>query len=126
MVAVSICDFTLWPDAERDAARQPRVPRVSRWRMTEQASGARSLGQVPYVFMELPKLGAHVTDTHNERWAALFASAPDLTPEGMAAVPLSEAKREARELAACADVAQLDAWFSRAITAATLAAVFDA
>ncbi len=98
VVAVSICDFTLWPDDERDAASAPRVPLVSRWRMTERASGLRALGQVQYVFMELPKLGDHVPGTANERWAALFTSASDLTPEGMAAVPLSDAQREALEL----------------------------
>jgi predicted transposase/invertase (TIGR01784 family) len=99
VVAVSVCDFTLWPDAERDDLALPRVPLVSRWRMMERASGAHSLGQVQYVFMELPKLGDHVPGTTNERWAALFTSAPDLTPEGMASIPLTEAQREALELA---------------------------
>jgi predicted transposase/invertase (TIGR01784 family) len=99
VVAVSICDFTLWPDAERDAAALPAVPLVSRWSMTERLSGARGLGQVQYVFMELPKLGDHVPGTANERWAALFASAPELAPESMASVPLTDAQREALELA---------------------------
>ena len=99
VVAVSICDFTLWPDAERDAAALPAVPLVSRWSMTERLSGARGLGQVQYVFMELPKLGDHVPGTANERWAALFSSAPELAPESMASVPLTDAQREALELA---------------------------
>ncbi len=34
VVAVSICDFVLWPDAERDGAGQMRVPLVSRWSIT--------------------------------------------------------------------------------------------
>ncbi len=99
VVAVSICDFTLWPDEARDAEGKARVPLVSRWRMTERASGAHDLGQVLYVFMELPKLGDAVPDTANERWATLFTSAPDLTPEGVAHVPLNAAQREALELA---------------------------
>ncbi len=99
VMAVSICDFTLWPDAERDVARQPRVPLVSRWSMSEHASGARSMGQVQYVFMELPKLGDHVPDSANERWAALFAHAQDLEPGDVKGVPLTEAQREALDLA---------------------------
>ena len=45
VVAVSICDFVLWPDAERDAANASRVPLVRRWSMAEQASGHRALGR---------------------------------------------------------------------------------
>jgi len=99
VMAVSICDFVLWPDAERDAGALPRVPLVSRWSMAEHASGARSLGQVQYVFMELPKLGDHVPDSANEHWAALFSHAPDLDARQLADVPLSAAQREALELA---------------------------
>ncbi|MFO0604504.1 MAG: Rpn family recombination-promoting nuclease/putative transposase [Polyangiales bacterium] len=99
VVAVSICDFVLWSDAERDAAGAPRVPLVSRWSMAEQASGARSLGQLQYVFVELPKLGDHMPDTTNERWAALFAHAQDLEPRSVQDVPLTAAQREALELA---------------------------
>ncbi len=99
VMAVSICDFTLWPDAERDAASQPRVPLVSRWSMSEHASGARSMGQVQYVFMELPKLGDHVPGSANERWAALFSHAQDLEPRDVEGVSLTEAQREALDLA---------------------------
>ena len=99
VVAVSICDFVLWPDAERDAANAPRVPLVSRWSMAEQASGHRALGQVQYVFVELPKLGDEVPDSTNERWAALFAHAQDLEPRSLVDVPLTSAQREALELA---------------------------
>ncbi len=99
VVAVSICDFVLWPDTERDAAMAPRVPLVSRWSMAEQASGHRSLGQVQYVFVELPKLGDEVPDSINARWAALFAHAQDLEPRSLDDVPLTMAQREALELA---------------------------
>jgi flagellar biosynthesis GTPase FlhF len=99
VVAVSICDFVLWPDAERDAAKASRVPLVSRWSMAEQASGHRSLGQVQYVFVELPKLGDDVPDNTNERWAAIFAHAQDLEPRSLDDVPLTAAQREALELA---------------------------
>ncbi|MFO0624954.1 MAG: PD-(D/E)XK nuclease family transposase [Polyangiales bacterium] len=99
VVAVSICDFVLWPDAERDAANASRVPLVSRWSMAEQASGHRALGQVQYVFAELPKLGDEVPDSPNERWAAFFAHAQDLEPRSLVDVPLTSAQREALELA---------------------------
>ena len=89
----------LWPDAERDAATAPRVPLVSRWSMAEHASGHRALGQVQYVFVELPKLGDEVPDSTNERWAALFAHAQDLEPRSLVDVPLTTAQREALELA---------------------------
>src|SRR5262249_29869474 len=35
VVAISICDFELWPDTKQDAAGAPRVPMVSRWCMAE-------------------------------------------------------------------------------------------
>ena len=99
VMAVSICDFVLWPDSEREAAGVPCVPLVSRWSMAEHVSGARALGQVQYVFMELPKLGDHVPGSANERWAALFAHAQELEPRHVADVPLTAAQREALELA---------------------------
>jgi predicted transposase/invertase (TIGR01784 family) len=99
VMAVSICDFVLWPDAERDATGLARVPLVSRWSMAEHVSGARALGQVQYVFMELPKLGSTVPGSANEQWAALFAHAQDLEPHHVEGVALTEAQREALELA---------------------------
>ena len=99
VVAVSICDFELWPDAVRDAEGAPRVPLVSRWSMAEQTSGARALGQVQYAFLELGKFHGQHPATTNERWAALFTSAPILKPEDVAHEPLTEAQREALELA---------------------------
>ena len=66
VVAVTVCDFELWPDAAQDAQAQPRIPLVSRWSMAERASGAAGpgLGQVQYVFCELPKLGARPPATY--------------------------------------------------------------
>jgi hypothetical protein len=39
VVAISICDFELWPDAEQRAQGLPLVPMLSRWNMTERKSG---------------------------------------------------------------------------------------
>ena len=99
VVAVSICDFVLWPDAVQDAAGLPRVPLASRWSMAEETRGARALGQVQYAFLELKKFHGQHPETNNERWAALFTSAPILKPEDVAHEPLTEAQREALELA---------------------------
>ncbi len=99
VVAVSICDFELWPDKERDAQGQARVPLASRWRMAERASGAESLGQVQYVFLELPKLGDRRPATSVELWATLFVAGPLLTPEDLEREPFSAAQREAMSLA---------------------------
>jgi hypothetical protein len=99
VVAVSICDFELWPDTLRDAEGAPRVPMVSRWSLSEHASGVRALGQVQYVFLELKKFHGQHPETNNERWAALFAAAPILKPEDVAHEPLTDAPREALELA---------------------------
>jgi hypothetical protein len=41
VVGITICDFVLWPDTE---AR--RLPMLTRWRMTEQQTGAKELGQI--------------------------------------------------------------------------------
>jgi predicted transposase/invertase (TIGR01784 family) len=79
VVAISICDFELWPDAEQDAQKRPRVPMLSRWNMTERASGNHGLLQVQYAFLELPKLPAHKPATGVELWAWLFVHAPELT-----------------------------------------------
>jgi predicted transposase/invertase (TIGR01784 family) len=109
VIGVSICDFELWPDAEQDAARQPRVPLVSRWKQTEKLGASNQMEQVSYVFVELPKVpeeGPLRTDA--ERWAWLFrqgsklSSLPgELSPEQKEAMMLadrtawSEAKTEA-------------------------------
>jgi len=53
IVGITICDFELWPDGG-----ERRIPMLSRWRMTEQQTGARGLGQIWLVFLELPKYDA--------------------------------------------------------------------
>lgn len=94
VVAISICDFELWPDAQQDKAKLPRVPMLSRWTLTERGSGHEALLQVQYAFLELPKLPAHPPGA--ERWAWLFVHAPELSD-----VPpdLPDPYREALKLA---------------------------
>jgi hypothetical protein len=99
VVAVSICDFSLWSDADQDADGAPRVPLVSHWRMTERTAGATALGQVEYLFCELPKLGPREPVTAAERWAAIFVAAPLLTPDDVARIPFTSAQRHALDLA---------------------------
>jgi hypothetical protein len=92
VVAISICDFALWPDTEQDAQGLPRVPMLSRWNMTEQTSGnngkSHGLLQVQYAFLELPKLPPARPASGAGLWAWLFVHAPNLTqmpldlPEG--------------------------------------------
>ena len=80
VVAISICDFTLWPDADQDAASLPRVPMISRWNMAERGSGNQGLLQVQYAFLELPKLSTQGSDaTGAALWAWLFVHAAELT-----------------------------------------------
>src|SRR5882672_581117 len=38
VVAISICDFELWPDALQRTQGLPPVPMLSRWNMTERSS----------------------------------------------------------------------------------------
>lgn len=99
VVAVSICDFELWPDAEQRVRGAPNVPLCSRWRMRE-ASGAEGLGQVQYVFLELPKLGDRVPVTAVDWWASLFRLAPHLKREQVErSQEINAAQRRALELA---------------------------
>lgn len=75
VVAISICDFVLWPEA----AGEPKVPLVSHWRMQERHGGRRGLGQVQYVFVELPKLpDGRPPEDVPEEWAYVFRKAPQL------------------------------------------------
>ena len=111
VVAISICDFVLWPDAEQDSAGRPRIPMLSRWSMTERASGNDGLLQVQYAFLELPKLPSRRPETAGaDLWAWLFVHAPELT-EVPADLPPG-AYREAVELAnqATFSPAELDAY----------------
>ncbi len=99
VVAVSICNFALWPDAERLRQGKMLIPMLSRWRMQEVHSGANDeLGQLHYVFLELGKLREE--DAKKSRagaWAWLFVEAPRLGafPSGLP----SEAHKRALELA---------------------------
>ena len=69
VIAVSICDFLLWPDAEGTAA----VPLVSHWRLQEQHGGRLGLSQVQYVFVELPKFPLDRDPSGLvEEWAYVF------------------------------------------------------
>ncbi len=99
VVAVTVCDFELWPDAAQRAAGAPEVPMLSHWRMTERLSGAPGIPQVEYVFCELPKLGERRPATVAERWVGLFNAAPLLDAETVAREPFTDAQREALSLA---------------------------
>ena len=80
VVAVSICDFDLWPDREQDKQGLPRVPMLSRWNMAERASANHGLLQVQYAFLELPKMPARRPELPGaDLWAWLFVHAPELT-----------------------------------------------
>lgn len=114
VVAISICDFALWPDAKQDAAGLPRVPMLSRWNMSERNSRAPGLLQVQYAFLELPKLPPGPPRTPTELWAWLFVHAKRLTaypdlPQGP--------YREVLEMANEASFTQLehDAYFKAAV-----------
>jgi len=99
VVAISICDFILWPDAEQEDAKLPRIPMLSRWNMTEQASGNRGLLQVQYAFLELPKLPEGRPETGAALWAWLFVHAPELTeiPSDLPPGPYRDAVELANE-----------------------------
>jgi len=111
VVAISICDFVLWPDAEQDAAKLSRVPMLSRWNMTERGSGNHGLLQVQYAFLELPKLPPRRPETPGaDLWAWLFVHAPELTevPADLPPGPHREAVELANE--ATFTQAELDAY----------------
>lgn len=100
VVAVSICDFVLWGDAEQDAKKEPRVPLLSRWKMRERAGAEGGLGQIQYVFLELPKLGDRAPQGAVEWWASLFRVAPELRREEVAATTeITDAQRKALSFA---------------------------
>jgi hypothetical protein len=111
VVAISICDFELWPAARQTAQGLPPVPMLSRWNMTERHSGNHGLLQVQYAFLELPKLPAAKPQTEGaDLWAWLFVHAPELAdvPADWPAGPF----RQALELANQATFSQteLDAY----------------
>jgi predicted transposase/invertase (TIGR01784 family) len=78
VVAISICDFEIWPDARQKKQGRSLVPMLSRWNMTERGSGNHGLLQVQYAFLELPKLPEQRPDTGALLWAWLFVHAPEL------------------------------------------------
>ena len=79
VVAISICDFEIWPDAKQKEQGLPLVPMLSRWNMTERKSKNDGLLQVQYAFLELPKLPAQRPETPGvDLWAWLFVHAPEL------------------------------------------------
>src|SRR5262249_31183034 len=89
-----ICDFVLWPDTEGR-----RLPMVTRWQMTERGTGARELGQIQLVFLELPKFDtSRPPHTMIEKWAYFFREADNLTvvPEVLAEHPFIDALDAAR------------------------------
>jgi predicted transposase/invertase (TIGR01784 family) len=106
VVAISICDFGLWPDAEQEKQKLPLVPMLSRWNMTEHASGNRGLLQVQYAFLELPKVPKQKPAAGAGLWAWLFVHAPELA-EVPPDLPAG-AYREAMELANKATFTQED------------------
>jgi hypothetical protein len=80
VVAVSICDFELWPDSQQKKQNLPAVPMLSRWNMTERGSKNHGLLQVQYAFLELPKVPTRRPETAGPGlWAWLFVHATELT-----------------------------------------------
>ena len=99
VVAISICDFELWPDKKQVEQKLPLVPMLSQWNMTERTSGSRGLLQVQYAFLELPKLPAQKPEAGAGYWAWLFVHAPELTgvPDDLPLGPYREALELANE-----------------------------
>jgi predicted transposase/invertase (TIGR01784 family) len=80
VVAVSICDFNLWSDAEQKANGLPTVPMLSRWNMRERTSLNHGLLQIQYAFLELPKVPKEKPkEAGAALWAWLFVHAPTLS-----------------------------------------------
>jgi predicted transposase/invertase (TIGR01784 family) len=94
VVAISICDFELWPRASGSA-----VPLLSRWKMHETHTGAEGMGHIQYVFLELPKYDpAQDPTTEVERWAYFFREASELegVPRVLKGSVMGKALEEAR------------------------------
>ncbi len=97
VIAVTLCDFMLWP--EKAEGGEYRIPMLSRWRNQEQHGGELGLGEVQYVFLELPKYKAGTApSTTVEKWAYFFREARRLTrvPPELANPPYAEALEVAR------------------------------
>jgi predicted transposase/invertase (TIGR01784 family) len=97
VVGVTICNFELWPKTLK--GKGGKVPMLSRWRMQEQRSGHKALGQVQYAFMELPKYNAGKDpETLIDKWAYFFREAKNLEviPPALSESPFLEAFEIAR------------------------------
>ena len=95
VIAVTICDFVLWPGPPDG----PEVPLLSRWRLSEQHTGAPGPGEVQFVFLELPKYDrGDAPRTAVERWAWFFqrATLQRGVPQGLDTPPLAKALEVAR------------------------------
>lgn len=123
VVAISICNFELWPDAVQVEKNLPLVPMLSRWNMVERHSKNDGLLQVQYAFLELPKVPKERPTTPGATlWAWLFANAPTLTdvPEDLGPGPY----REALELANEAKLSDLQ-WDAYRIACDEIQQVFE-
>jgi len=92
VIAVSICNFSLWPD---------KVPMLSRWHMREDHSGQRGLSQLSYVFLELPKYPADKKpQTAVDKWAYFFRETGHLhdVPAELSESPYTEALEAVRRI----------------------------
>lgn len=98
VIGVTICDFVIWPWKGSEIS-EGEVPMLSRWRMQEQHGGAKGLGQIQFVFLELPKYrGAEHPETIVEKWAYFFREAENLTivPESLKGQPFQGALEVSR------------------------------
>lgn len=106
VVAIAICDFELWPDAQQDKLQEPRMPMLSRFTMAEETTGNRKLMQIQYAFLELPKVPKEKPQSGAALWAWLFVHAPklDQLPHDLPRGPI----RDAMELAKEASFSQME------------------
>jgi predicted transposase/invertase (TIGR01784 family) len=91
VIAVTICDFLMWEGKDSEGWT---VPLLSRWQMQEQHRGHKGLGEVQYVFLELPKYeGGSRPRGVVEKWAYFFTAASKLkkVPEALAQGPFAQA-----------------------------------
>lgn len=98
VVAVTICNFVMWD--ERTATGDYRVPMLSQWSMHEEHSGAKALGELRFVFLELPKYTKGSSpQTAGEKWAHFFQSAArqQRVPDELAEAPWTTAFEVARK-----------------------------
>jgi predicted transposase/invertase (TIGR01784 family) len=97
VVAVTICNFVLWGARTDDNAY--RVPMLSHWSMHEEHHGEKGIGELRFVFLELPKYTAGSKPrTTGEKWAHFFRIARNLqrVPDELAEGPWARAFEVAR------------------------------